>query len=132
MGLPTPGLFAVCESTTYEVAATAADWLNLRLPDAGGHVPAHVAEGEDRQGRTWVKVPKASIERYFEVSVVVEWQGEQFGLGRVAGDTAEIHGTSPGVAARLGLEGDQYNGFRGKVPVTELTVVDVREREIDV
>ena len=132
MVLPTPGLFAVCESTTYEVAATAADWLNLRLPDAGSHVPAHVAEGEDRQGRRWVKVPKANIERYFEVAVRVEWQGEQLGLGRVAGDTAEIHASSPDVAARLGLEGDQYNGFRAKVPVTELTVVDVREREIDV
>jgi hypothetical protein len=36
------------------------------------------------------------------------------------------------VAERLGLEGDQYNGFRGQVPVAELTVVDVREREIDV
>jgi hypothetical protein len=132
MVLPTPGLFAVCESTTYKVAATAADWLNLRLPDASSHVPAHIAEGEDRQGRLWVKVPKTNIERYFEVAVTVEWQGEQLGLGRVTGDRAEIHSDSPAVADRLGLEGDQYNGFRAKVPVTELTVVDVREREIDV
>ena len=65
-------------------------------------------------------------------ALVVRWQNEEFGLGRVVGDEAEIHGGSPVVARRLGLEGDQYNGFRGKVPVAELTVVDVREREIDV
>lgn len=46
-------------------------------------------------------------------------------------DTAEIHHGSPTVARRLELEGDQYNGFRATVPVEELTVVDVRERDID-
>jgi hypothetical protein len=61
----------------------------------------------------------------------VWWQGEELGLGRVVGDEAEILGGSPAVARRLGLEGDQYNGFRGTVPVAELTVVDVREREVD-
>lgn len=132
MGLPTPGLFAVCESITYEVAGTAADWLMLRLPEAATHVPQHIGEGEDRQGRPWVKVPKARIERYFDVSVTVEWQGERFGLGRVEGDRAEIHGDSPVVADRLGLEGDQYNGFRTTVPAHELHVVDVREKEIHV
>lgn len=132
MGLPTPGLFAVCESTTYPVAAAGADWLNLRLPDGGGHVPAHIGQGEDRHGRPWVKVPKTALERYFKVVVTVAWQGEEFGLVTLSGDRAEILGGSPTVAARLGLEGDQYNGFHATVPVEELTVVDVREREIDV
>ena len=132
MGLPTPGLFAVCESTTYPVAAAGADWLNLRLPDGGGHVPAHIGQGEDRHGRPWVKVPKTALERYFKVVVTVAWQGEEFGLVALSGDRAEILGGSPTVAARLGLEGDQYNGFHATVPVEELTVVDVREREIDV
>jgi hypothetical protein len=132
MGLPTPGTFAVCGSTTYPVAATGADWLNLRLPDDGGHVPPHIGRGQDRQGRTWVKVPKSALERYYKVVVTVSWQGEEFGLVSLSGDRAEILGGSPAVAARLGLEGDQYNGFSAKVPVAELTVVDVREREIDV
>lgn len=77
-------------------------------------------------------MPKSSLERYFDVHVTVEWQGEHFGLGRVMGDTAEIHGGSPSVAARLGLEGDQYNGFRATVAANELSVVEVREKEIDV
>lgn len=132
MVLPTPGLFAVCESTTYEVAGTGADWLMLRLPVEGDHVPAHIDEGEDRQGRRLVKVPKSSLERYFDVAVAVEWRGEQVGLGRVEGDQAEIHSDSPAVAERLGLRGDQYNGFRATVPAEELTVVDIREKEIHV
>lgn len=132
MALPTPGTFAVCESTTYPVAASGPDWLNLRLPGRDAHVPAHLAEGEDREGRAWVKVPKTSIERYFKVVVTVAWQGEDFGLTKVSGDEAEILGGSPTVAARLGLEGDQYNGFHATVPVEELSVVDVQEREIDV
>ena len=132
MALPMPGLFAVCRSTTYEVASSAADTLNLFVTADEDHVPPHVAEGEDRRGRRWVKVSKADLERYFSVRVIVEWRGEQLDLGRVVDDTAEVHASSPAVAARLGLEGDQYNGFRGKVPVTELTVVEVREEEIDV
>ncbi|MCY7402535.1 MAG: hypothetical protein LH477_16550 [Nocardioides sp.] len=132
MALMTPGLFAVCESTTYEVAGTGTDWLMLRVPGKGNPVPAHIGEGEDRQGRRWVKVPKSSLERYFDVAVSVEWRGEQFGLGRLEGDRAEIHSDSPAVADRLGLHGDQYNGFRATVPADELTVVDVREKEIDV
>lgn len=132
MALPTPGLHAVCDAVTYEVAGTGADWLMLRVPEGVRVEPPHLGEGEDRQGRRWVKVAKALIERYYDVSVTVAWQGEELGLGRVDGDTAEIHGSSPAVADRLGLEGDQYNGFRATVPVEELTVVDVREKEIDV
>jgi hypothetical protein len=64
--------------------------------------------------------------------VTVTWQGEEFGLAKVSGNKAEILGGSPPVAARLGLEGDQYNGFHATVPVEELSVVDVTEREIDV
>ena len=132
MTLPMPGLFAVCESTTFEVAGTGADWLMLRLPEDGSAVPRHVGEGEDRQGRRWVKVLKADLERYFDVSVTVEWQGEHFRLVRVDGDRAEILGDSPVVADRLGLEGDQYNGFSATVAADELSVVDVREKEIGV
>ena len=130
MPLPTPGLFAVWGSTTYPVVASGADWLNLRLPDGATSVPDHLGRGEDRQGRAWVKVPKVALERYFKVVVTVAWQGEEFGLTKLSDDTAEILGGSPPVAARLGLEGDQYNGFHATVPVEELTVVDVREREI--
>lgn len=132
MTLPTPGLHAVCDAVTYEVAGTGADWLMLRVPEGAPAEPPHLGAGEDRQGRRWVKIAKARLERYFDVSVTVAWQGEEFGLGRVDGGTAEIHGSSPTVADRLGLEGDQYNGFRATVPVEELSVVDVREREIDV
>lgn len=132
MSLPEAGTFAVRAATTYKVTAAGEDWVALRVPGDAAIVPAHIENGERRDGSRWVKVRKADLERYFTVHVTVEWHGEQLGLGRVAGDTAEIHGSSPDVAARLGLEGDQYNGFRGKVPVTELTVVDVRETEIEV
>jgi hypothetical protein len=131
MTLPTPGLHAVVAETTYEVAGTAAEWLRLVLPE-GAVAPPHIGEGEDRRGRRWVKVPKTEVARYYDVAVTVEWQGERLGLGRVGGDRAEVHADSPEVADRLGLEGDQYNGFRGTAPTAELSVVDVREREIDV
>lgn len=129
MSLPTPGLFAVSGSTTYRVLATGQDWLNLQV-DADSPRPPHRAEGEDRQGRRWLKVSKSDIQRYYDVAVTVEWRGESFLLGRLEGDRAEIHGTSPVVADRLGMSGDQYNGFRMPVPVEELTVLDVRETDI--
>lgn len=131
MTLPLPGLFAVHDSTTYQVVAVGDDWLNL-LVAPGTSLPSSIGQGEDRRGRTWVKVPKAVLERYFRVVVTVDWRGEEFGLNRVSGDEAQILGGSPSVADRLGLGGDQYNGFHATVPVQELAVVDVQEREIDV
>ncbi|MBD3923668.1 hypothetical protein IEZ26_03470 [Nocardioides cavernae] len=132
MSLPERGTFAVVDSTTYEVTAAARDAVTLRVPREAGPLPPHLESGVRRDGDAWARVSKADLSRYFTVQVTVAWQGEEFGLGRVVGDEAEILGSSPVVAERLGLEGDQYNGFRGKVPVAELTVVDVREREIDV
>jgi hypothetical protein len=129
MTLPTPGAFAVCGSTTYEVSAVGESWVWLFV-EPGAPVPAHLDAGADGTGRAWVKVPWSALERYFRVVVTVAWQGEQFGLDRVMSDLAEILGDSPEVAARLGLEGDPYDGFHATVPVDELTVVDVREHEI--
>jgi hypothetical protein len=132
MTLPDHGTLAVWGGATYEVASAAADAVTLRVPRDSGPLPDHLEGGTRRDGERWARVPKAGLERYFSRHVTVQWQGEEFGLGRVDGDTAEIHGSSPIVADRLGLEGDQYNGFRATVPVEELSVVDVREREIDV
>jgi hypothetical protein len=105
MALPEHGTLAVRDGVTYEVASTAADAVTLRVPGDPGPLPDELEGGIRRDGDRW---------------------------GRVVGDTAEIHGSSPAVADRLGLEGDQYNGFRATVPVEELSVVDVREKEIDV
>jgi hypothetical protein len=132
MTLPDRGTFAVRGGVTYEVASAAADAVTLRVPGDPGPLADQLEGGIRRDGDRWARVRKSSLERYFTRHVTVLWQGEEFGLGRTIGDRAEIHGSSPAVADRLGLEGDQYNGFRAKVPVTELTVVDVREREIDV
>ncbi|MFC7359956.1 hypothetical protein [Nocardioides astragali] len=132
MSLPQRGTFAVVGSTTYEVTTVAHDAVTLRVPRDAGRLPSHLESGVRRDGDSWAKVRKSDLERYFAVSVTVEWQGERFDLGRVTGDRAEIHSDSPPVADRLGLEGDQYNGFRATVPVAELTVVDVREKEIHV
>ena len=130
MVLPKPGLFAVCESTTYPVTGAGGDWVMLHVPRDAALPPAHREAGERQDGDQWARVPRTALDRYFKVVVTVEWKGEEFGLGRVVGGTAEIHGSSPEVAARLGLEGDQYNGFRATIPVDELSVVDVRERAI--
>jgi hypothetical protein len=132
MALPEHGTFAVRDGVTYEVASTAADAVTLRVPGDPGPLADELEGGIRRDGDRWARVRTSSLERYFSRQVTVEWHGEQFGLGRVLGDTAEIHGSSPAVADRLGLEGDQYNGFRATVPVEELSVVDVREKEIDV
>ena len=132
MPLPQCGTFAVVDSTTYEVTADGDDAVTLRVPRGVERPPAHLESGVRRDGDGWVTVSKADLERYFTVRATVEWRGERFDLGRVTGGEAEIHGDSPAVADRLGLEGDQYNGFRASVPAEELSVVDVREREIDV
>lgn len=132
MTLPDRGTFAVRGGVTYEVASAAADAVTLRVPGDPGPLADQLEGGIRRDGDRWAKVRKSSLERYFTRHVTVLWHGEEFGLGRVDGDTAEIHGSSPAVADRLGLEGDQYNGFRATVPVEELSVVDVREKEIHV
>lgn len=132
MPLPQCGTFAVVDSTTYEVTSAGDDAVTLRVPRGVERPPAHLESGVRRDGDGWVTVSKADLERYFTVRATVEWRGERFDLGRVTGGEAEIHGDSPAVADRLGLEGDQYNGFRASVPAEELSVVDVREREIDV
>ena len=130
--LPSPGLFAVCGGVTFAVRSSGADDVALVVPDGISVLPEHRAEGTTRDGQRWIRVRKTMLERYFRMHVVVRWQGEDFGLGRVTGDVAEIHGGSPPIAARLGMDGDQYNGFRAAVPVEELTVVVVREQDIDV
>jgi hypothetical protein len=132
MTLPDRGTFAVRGGVTYEVASAAADAVTLRVPGDPGPLADQLEGGIRRDGDRWARVRKSSLERYFTRHVTVLWQGEEFGLGRTTGDQAEIHGSSPAVADRLGLEGDQYNGFRATVPVAELSVVDVREKEIDV
>lgn len=132
MTLPEHGSFAVWGGVTYQVASAGGDTVTLRVPRDTGPIPDHVEGGLRRDGDSWAKVLTSQLERYFTRHVTVRWQGEEFGLGRVIGDTAEIHGSSPTVADRLGLEGDQYNGFRATVPVGELSVVDVREKEIHV
>lgn len=132
MTLPDRGTFAVWGGATYEVASAATDAVMLRVPRNSGPLPDHIEGGPRRDGERWARVPKADLERYFTRHVTVQWQGEEFGLGRIGGDTAEIHGDSPTVADRLGLDGDQHNGFRATVPVGELSVVGVREKEIDV
>jgi hypothetical protein len=132
MVLPEHGTFAVCGGTTYQVASASASTVTLRVPGGSGPLPAHVEAGVRQDGDRWVTVVKSGLERYFNRRVRVQWKGEEFELGRVDSDIAEIHGDSPAVADRLGLEGDQYNGFHATVPVGELTVVDVREKEIDV
>ncbi|CAM3507503.1 hypothetical protein [Nocardioides zeicaulis] len=132
MGLPEPGTYAVWHGVAYPVASVATDAVTLRVPREAGPLPGELEGGTRRDGDRWSRVPKASLERYYKVVVTVAWQGEDFGLASVSGDEAEILGSSPTVAARLGLDGDQYNGFHATVPVEELGVVDVQEREIDV
>lgn len=132
MALPQHGTFAVRDGVTYEVASASAEAVTLRVPGDPGPLGDQLDGGIRRDGDRWARVRKSSLDRYFTRHVTVAWQGEEFLLGRVSGDTAEIHGDSPPVAARLGLEGDQYNGFRATVPVEELTVVDACEKEIDV
>lgn len=132
MTLPERGTFVVRDAVTYEVASASADTVTVRLPVDSGPLPGELDGGTRPDGDRWARVEKSSLERYFARRVTVLWRAEEFDLGRIAGDTAEIHGDSPTVAAKLGLEGDQYNGFRATVPVAELTVVDVREEEIDV
>lgn len=132
MTLPKPGTFAVREGVTYEVASASADAVTLHVPDDPGPLSGQLDGGIRRDGDRWARVAKSSLERYFTRHVVVTWQGEELGLGRTDGTRAEVHGSSPSVAARLGLEGDQYNGLHATVPVEELSVVDVTEKEIDV
>jgi hypothetical protein len=104
------------------VPADNSDSANSDFPDA-------TEFGEGRSG-PWVRLPESALTRLCSVTVRVEWRGEVFGLGKVLGEEALLYGGTPARAAELGLEGDQYMGYSVTVPLSQVTLVEVEEREI--
>jgi hypothetical protein len=135
------------EEQTVEVTRHVADYRDARYPElfygsdwvavaatadqrAAGLFPDELEHGDNQHG-PWVKLPKDVIERRVKIVVTGRWRGEEVGVsGPVTGDTVLLHyDGDPARARELGMAGDQRDGWRIRVPVDEVEVTDVTERE---
>lgn len=78
----------------------------------------------------WVKLP-ADLVTWWRVGVSAVWKGERVAVvGREVDGTVGVTTTDPRRAARLGIPGDQHQGWLGRAPVAELTDVEVSEEKV--
>lgn len=117
----------------YPELFSGADWIAVEATPAqraAGLFPDEIEHGENRSG-PWVKLPKGAVERRVKVIVEGRWKGEPVGVaGPVVDGTVLLHyDRDPARAAALGMEGDQYNLWQIRVPVDEVDVTDVVEKE---
>lgn len=89
-------------------------------------------DGEDDGEK--VELPLLDAESYTKITVQARWRGQWLTLTHhVDADHVYAHYQGDSALARtLGLDGDQYNGFRGTFAISELTDVDVERRPYDV
>jgi len=110
-----------------------ADWVALAATAAqreAGLFPDELEHGDNQHG-PWVKLPKAAIERRVKIVVTGRWRGEEVGVsGPVMDGTVLLHyDRDPEKARELGMQGDQHDGWRIRVPVAEVEITDVTERD---
>ena len=130
--MQTSGLYVDYRGERHPVLFAGEEWLAVpesvhdreteRFPDAIEH-------GENSRG-AWVKLPKHVLDRRVEVRVDARWRGEPVTVAALAGDQVVVDwlGTSAR-AHELRLPGAQRDGWRFRVPVDEVEVTGVRERE---
>lgn len=84
-------------------------------------------------GHVVVTVPTESLDRWFARDISAVWKGRYpVSVQAIDGDRAGFHmpGASAQLGAELGLTGDQYSGFYGACPVSELTDLEQEIREL--
>lgn len=78
----------------------------------------------------WVTLPAEQV-TWWRVGVSAAWMGERVAVvGREVDGTVGVTTTDPRTAARLGIPGDQQQGWLGRAPVAELTDVEVSEEKV--
>lgn len=78
----------------------------------------------------WVKLPTEQV-TWWRVGVSAVWKGERVAVvGGERDGTVGVTTTDPRRAARLGIPGDQQQGWLGRAPVAELTDVEISEEKV--
>lgn len=114
----------------YELLFHGDGWRALALGGApASDFPDALEAGSNSRG-DWVKVPADQVV-WWRVGVSALWKGERVAVvGREDGGTVGVTTTDPRRAARLGIPGDQQQGWLGRAPVAELTDVEVSEEKV--
>ncbi|WP_086826151.1 hypothetical protein [Allokutzneria sp. NRRL B-24872] len=93
---------------------------------------AYAQDGFEQLGDVRLKqVPVAELDAWYRDRMTATWRGQPFAVSGVHADRASVEylGRSPSWARSNGLEGNQRDGFCGKVNSDELT--DVQVERID-
>lgn len=125
------GYYLQYRDTTYPVLFSGEGWVAVATTAEGrDQFPDAVEHGENSRGR-WVKLPLDAVDRRFRRTVHATWRGEPVTVvGPLIDGTVLLHyRRSPERAAELGMAGDRQSGWQLRVPLDEVDVVSVSERE---
>ena len=124
------GYYVEYGGTTHAVLFAGETWVAVAArPD---ELPDAIEHGSNSRG-DWAKLPVESLTRRFRRTVEATWQGEPVTVvGPLVDGTVLVHyRRSPERAAELGLEGDRQQGWQRRVPLDQVDVLDVSEKDYD-
>jgi hypothetical protein len=127
------GYYVEYRGTTYPVLFAGEAWVAVTAAASDrGRFPDAIEHGSNSRG-DWAKLPVASLTRRFRRTVEARWEGEPVTVvGPLVDGTVLVHyRRSPERAAELGLEGDRQQGWQRRVPLDQVDVVDVSEKDYD-
>lgn len=130
--LPVTGAVAEYRGARYRIVFGTAEWVALQA-DRDAVIPDAFARGERQLAPTgteqWAKVPMAVVDGVIDVRVKGTVQGEAVSLQRQLPDGRVRVGFvgSPSAARKLGLEGDQYQGWTGLFNSDDFSDIQVKE-----
>ncbi|HEX6150578.1 hypothetical protein [Nocardioides sp.] len=125
------GYYLVYRGTTHPVLFSGEGWLAVAATeDQREQFPDAVEHGVNSRG-SWVKLPVDAVERRFRRTVEATWRDEPVTVvGPVLDGTVLLHyRRSPERAAELGMAGDRQSGWQLRVPLDEVDVVNVSDRD---
>lgn len=126
------GYYLVYRGEVLPVLFAGEGWLAVSTPPDTERFPDAVEFGRNSRG-DWAKLPIEALDRRFRRRVEATWQGEPVTVvGPVVDGTVVLnYMRSPEFAKQAGMQGDQYNYWSIRVPVSELVVTDVVDEEVD-
>jgi hypothetical protein len=126
--IPVSAYVSVFRGTEFVELTSAAE--HVTVLKEGHPFPDSFEQGDSSRG-PWVSIDKADLDRRFERIVTALWDGERVPIRGCTGDLAHIaFSGSPAWAADHALDGSQYEGWSGSVPVSQLADIEITEREL--